>query len=195
MTLDLFSLWKKTQLQDYLKERELPVTGTKAELVALAFAAWTMKVPVKVTDQEKKAQKAAAYHSLLTINGKQLPDPFTLVDGWEGEETGRLKWPCTMMDDISVFLEKHDVVIGQASLHKRLLSDYKEGKAFSYFASNFLFEVLYHPVEDACAYCFLKTKCRPSFAVHDEPHDVWVCIQKETGSVESAFCTCFAGYG
>ncbi len=29
-----------------------------------------------------------------------------------------------MMGHISVFLEKHDVVIGQAILHKRLLSDY-----------------------------------------------------------------------
>lgn len=34
-----------------------------------------------------------------------------------------------------------------AEFTKRLLSDYKEGKAYSYFDSGWLQELLYHPIE------------------------------------------------
>lgn len=43
-------------------------------------------------------------------------------------------------------------------------------------------------------FCFLKAEVMPSMRVHHVPHDTWVCIEKESGKVFSAYCTCFAGY-
>ena len=194
MSLETFGLWGKRQLQDYLRKRGLPVTGTKEELVALAFAAWKMKTPVLPSRKELQQERGRSYQGLLKIDGVALPDPLSdLKQGWEGEAEGMTKWPCTMIKDISTFLAKHELDLEKASLHKRLLCDYKEGKAFSYFASNFLFEIFYHPISATAADCFLRAKCIPSCAVNDEPHDVWVCVRKQTGMILSAYCTCFAG--
>lgn len=194
MSLDTFGLWGKRQLQTYLRNRGLPVSGTKTELVALAFAAWTMKTPVVPTREDLQQERAKTYKSLLTVDGIPLPDPLSdLKGGWEGEGEAMTKWPCTMLRDISAFLARHELDLEKASLQKRLLCDYKEGKAFSYFASSFLFEILYHPISATSANCFLKANCRPSYAVNDEPHDVWVCVRKQTGTILSAYCSCFAG--
>ena len=40
----------------------------------------------------------------------------------------------------------------------------------------------------------MMTKCKPSLNIHDEPHDVWVCIKKDTGMIHSAYCNCFAAW-
>ena len=95
----------------------------------------------------KQHVRAHEYRALCLMADKTtLPDPFTdLTDGWEGEDASRTKWPCTMITDISEYLNEHDTDIAKCSLRKRLLCDYKEGKAFSYYSSKFLFEVLYHP--------------------------------------------------
>eukprot|EP00794_Sanderia_malayensis_P004122 gene4122-4676_t len=52
-------------------------------------------------------------------------------------------------------------------LGKRLLSDYKEGKSES----------------------------TPSQGINNIPHKIWVAIEKKSGTVKSAYCTCFAGLG
>ena len=99
------------------------------------------------------------YQSLLNVNGEQLPDPFTeLKDNWIGEEKGVEKWPPILQMQIAEFI----LTAEQGSdLGKRLLSDYKEGKAFSYFDSQWLKEVFYHPISDTRELCFLKSQSTP----------------------------------
>ncbi|XP_015774066.1 PREDICTED: uncharacterized protein LOC107352250 [Acropora digitifera] len=58
-----------------------------------------------------------------------------------------------------------------SDLGKRLLR-------FSYFDSQWLKEVFYHPISDTHELCFLKS-----------------CVKKINGTVEAAYCTCFAGLG
>jgi hypothetical protein len=82
----------------------------------------------------------------------------------------------------------------QRGLAKRMLSDYKEGKAYSYFASNWLKEVLYHPISDDSPLCFLMARSTPSQNLNNVPHKIWVLVHKKSGKVEGAYCTCFAGY-
>jgi len=69
------------------------------------------------------------------------------------------------------------------------------GKAFSYFASQeaWIKEVLYHNVADDSPVCLLKTTCTPSQRLSHEPHRLWVCLEKKTGAVRRAYCTCMAG--
>jgi hypothetical protein len=163
-----------------------------------SFAAWKLNLPIVPNAKDKQQLRAIEYSNLLIVKSSSvtgtttLPDPMAvLVNGWEGEMVSRVKWPCTMISD---YLRKQEDNMDKIPLRQRLLSDYKEGKAFSYFASKFLMEILYHQISPLSEYCFLKAKCTPSYAVHDDPHDVWVCIHKKTGAIYSAYCTCFAGY-
>ena len=103
-------------------------------------------MPVKLTAEEEIIQRKKKYQSLLNVNGEQLPDPFTeLKDNWISEEKRVEKWPPILQMQIVEFI----LTAEQGSdLGKRLLSDYKEGKAFSYFDSQWLKEVFYHPISD-----------------------------------------------
>ena len=85
------------------------------------------------------------YEELLCLeDGSRLPDPFTMDDEmWIGEKLGMKHWPPTMIQDISVLVQLHDTVVDKASLCKRLLCDYKDQQAFSYFCSGFLFALNY----------------------------------------------------
>ena len=190
-TLDDFRRWKVPELKEFLRIHGLKTTGTKDELTALAFGAEQLSVPVKLTAEEEIIQKKKQYQSLLNVNGEQLPDPFTeLKDNWISEETGVEKWPPILQMQIAEFI----LTAEQGSdLGKRRRSDYKEGKAFSYLDSQWLKEVFYHPISDTHELCLLKSQSTPSQRIGNVPHKIWVCVKKINGTVEAAYCTCFAG--
>ena len=169
-TLDDFRRWKVPELKEFLQNRCLKTTGSKDELTALAFGAEQLSVPLKLTAEEEIIQKKKQYQSLLNVNGEQLPDPFTeLKDNWIGEEKGVEKWPPILQLQIAEFI----LTAEQGSdLGKRLLSDYKEGKAFSYFDSQWLKEVFYHPISDTRELCFLKSQSTPSQRIGNVPHKI-----------------------
>ncbi|KAK3104382.1 hypothetical protein FSP39_000663 [Pinctada imbricata] len=75
------------------------------------------------------------------------------------------------------------------------LNQYKIGKAYQYFKSEWLKEVYYHPVDRASLYCFLRAKCTPSQSLRSDAHTAWICCEKASGDIKSAYCTCTAGYG
>ncbi|XP_066303858.1 uncharacterized protein [Branchiostoma lanceolatum] len=191
-TLDHFKLWHKDRLVAYLRERGLPVTGDVNSLKALAFGATVMRAPLVPTPQEEQQKRCEDYRSLLTIDGKKVPDPLVdLKSGWQTEGEGMQHWPPTMYADMAEYL----VASGEVDLRKRLMGDYKDGKAFSYFDANFIHEVLYHPISDDSDVCFVKSTSARSQRKNDEPHQVWVALQKSTGKVRTAYCSCFAGLG
>ena len=139
-----------------------------------------------------KVVKAREYQNLLESNMGRVPDPFTeLTTGWQKEAEGIVHWPPIMQFDISEFLFQNS---DNRELGKRLVSDYNEEKAYSYFASNFLSEVLFHPISESSELCFLKTSSTPSQKVTAVPHKVWILADKKSGRINSAYCTCFAGY-
>ena len=183
-------------MKQYLKKRNQAVTGKKEMLAARAFACHEMNIPLAPTSIEKELQLEKEYRrSLCTEDEGQLPDPLYDFVNWAGEKDGMKCWPPTLIQDISIYLNKHEIVVEKVSLTKRLLCDYKEQKAYSYFSSKFVFEIEYHPISDKSEYCFLKSKCSPSQRLSDIPHDVWVSVKKQTGEINSAYCTCFAGLG
>jgi hypothetical protein len=76
---------------------------------------------------------------------------------------------------------------------KRVLNEYKEGKAYRLFDAGFLKEVLYHQISKESDYCFLKAKCTHSMKISDTPHTAWIAALKTSGKIFSAYCTCVAG--
>lgn len=187
-TLDEFRLWKVQKLKKIVRSRGLKISLRKDELAALAFAASQMNLPAVPTSDEKDQQKSEEMKDLLKIGDHRVPDPKEL-EGWIDEKNGMRKWPPCMYFDIAEYFRSIDDV----SLARRMLSDYKEGKAYSYVKSGWLMEVFYHSIEEKSPFCFLKASCVPSQRVRNIPWSAWVCVEKETGTIKSAYCTCFAG--
>ena len=105
-------------------------------------------MPVKLTAEEEIVQKQRQCKSLIGINDGELSDPFTELDSgnWIGEEEGMEKWPPIFQIQIAEFILTADQ---GCDLGKRLLSSYREGKAFSYFDSQWLREVFFHTISDS----------------------------------------------
>ena len=153
--------------------------------MALAYGAEQCSAPIKVTAKQEELDKAEQYKSLLYCRGQQLPDPFTIDETyWEGEENGMTKWPPIYQLQIAEFLLSGE---DGTTLGKRLLGDYKEGKAYSYFDAKWLQEVFYHEISPTHDLCFLRSTSTPSQKIGNVPHKIWVCAEKKTGSVVSAY--------
>jgi len=193
LTLDSVETWTVAALKEYVKKRGLPVSGTKKVLAARAYVAWELQLPVLPTPEQVAEEKRLHMERLLKTPEGDQPHPDSLTDGWLDEDQGMSLWPPTMIQDIAVFLDRHSPA-RERSFTERLLSDYKEQKAFSYFASNFIIELMYHPITKESSYCYLKAKVSPSQRVTSNPHVTWILIHKHSGSIESACCNCFAGY-
>ncbi|KAI8502455.1 hypothetical protein Bbelb_200430 [Branchiostoma belcheri] len=49
--------------------------------------------------------------------------------------------------------------------------------------------------EAPCRRLFVKTTCTPSQSIRNIPHTCWVAVDKKSGRILSAYCSCFAGLG
>ncbi|XP_036002672.1 uncharacterized protein LOC118565784 [Fundulus heteroclitus] len=72
---------------------------------------------------------------------------------------------------------------------------YKSLEAYKYVLSGHVQEVLSHQIDPSCPYIALKTKVTPSQRIRDKPHEPWVYLEKSSGTVYCAHCTCMAGLG
>lgn len=187
MSYDLFTYWSVAALQDYCRDRGYPITGTIKELAAMAYTAYRTKAPVQMTAVEKtKLAKKQYYDKLRLPSGETIPDPLVLDSGWEGEASGMYKWPKITHGDIVTYLN------GKSGLDaKDTLNKYKEGKAYSFYSSDFVKEVMINRHSDCLS--FLKTCVTHSTKMNEPPHRTWACISHPGGEVLRAYCTCTAG--
>ena len=135
------------------------------------------------------------YKSKLIVENETIPDPIDLHDGWIGEKLGMKLWPRLLLPDISRFYE---YVCGKLELKDRLEGEYKQGKAYRYFTTEFLGEVMINNLTNTSKFCILKSKCVPSQRVNAKQYDLWCIVKKDTdltigGQIMSAYCTCTAG--
>lgn len=99
-SLEDFSHWKIEALRSFLSQRGLSIGGNKQELVALAFAANTLNMPIILTAVEIEKSKLECYKNLLKVGGVILPDPFLIFDKWEDETQGMSHWPPVFITDV-----------------------------------------------------------------------------------------------
>ncbi|XP_062572904.1 uncharacterized protein LOC134234867 [Saccostrea cucullata] len=157
----------------------------------VGISAHVMKIPPQETSIEKQIVNSKSYKEMLQFGDMNLPDPLQLYENWQDEKFGMKNWPSLFITDLTAFLMRYET----EERAKKHLNQYKVGKAYQYFQSQWLKEVFYHPIDRTSPYCFLRATCTPSKSLRSEPHTVWVCCVKDSGKVKSAFCTCTAGFG
>ena len=120
------------------------------------------------------------YLSKFSFDDCDLADPLILKNGWLGEKDGIKLWPRLYFMDISRYFAS---VLGRENLLQRLECEYKEGKAYRYYANGFIGEVQSNMLDQNSKY-------------------VWVICEKDRqqnqqfipgGRIMSAYCTCTAG--
>ncbi|PIK32924.1 hypothetical protein BSL78_30263 [Apostichopus japonicus] len=163
-SLEEFKLWKVDRLKEFLKKQKLKMNGRKEELVALAYAAVQMNI-AEVNKADARNEKADDYASVLQVEGKTMPDPLSdLPLAWEGEIEMK-KWPPCMYIDIAHYFTSIDNI----ELKQRLMTDYKDGKVFSYLESGWLREIFYNAISAESRLCFLKAECTPLQRINNIP--------------------------
>jgi hypothetical protein len=186
ITYEEVETWSVEALKDFCRKRNFNVTGSKKVLVARVYVLFNSNVPEEPGAKEQEASKKRDYKSLYMYS-IAAPDPLKLSK-WIGEKDGLRSWPPVTYIDIDIFMRKN----GSVGLTTEGLTAYKTGKAFSYFACDWLSEVYYHMINRKHQCCYLKTTCLPSNRINDNPHSLWIKCMK-SGEVLSAYCTCIAG--
>ncbi|XP_052820515.1 uncharacterized protein LOC128246371 [Mya arenaria] len=160
----------------------------------LAFCVWEENLPVNENAELAEKRLLQEYKKKLVLDGDVVPDPFSISSGWKGEKAAVNTWPSIYITDIATYLgcsTTKDVM-------NRLLNEYKVGKAYRYFESEWVKEVYIHDVRESSDKCILKTKVTPSQAINNKCYDVWVIVTKDNvngpgGEIISAYCSCTAG--
>ena len=110
-------------------------------------------------------------------NGTSVPDPLILKDGWVKKSESMTSWPLIYPSDITLFLMS-DRPGKDVDFHRRVLTEYKEGKAYRLFDFGWLKEISYQKITDDSEYCFLKAKCTHSMKISDTLHSAFVRTRK-----------------
>ena len=160
-----------------------------------AFAAYEQHVPVDHELEHKERLNLIEYTRKYTSLG--INDPLTIPSiEWTDESKGIHLWPKTYFMDISRYFSN---VLGRENLWQRLECEYKEGKAYRYYADGFIGELFITKPQGNAKIIVMKTKCVPSQRTSSKQYDVWVAIQNEStnehleGEVLNGYCTCTAG--
>ena len=168
-----------SQLKDYLRRHHQYITGKKKDLILRAKGVGKLEKndlepEQRETDEQRKTQK------LVTPLGEKLPHPSTLKT-WSKD-----------LSDVPEFKvsDIYNYFVLKMGCKKQL-------KAKVYYADRHVYGIMYSGISDGCEHCFVRCKVMPSFPTankKDNPdHEVWLCLSKVTGQVNSAECDCTAG--
>ena len=106
----------------------------------MAFTAYRTKAPEVKSELEKILIAREEYKKkLLLPDGSYLEDPMIIATGWVGEKDGGVReWPLLTYEDIfGYFNQKRGVDIVTST------NVYKEGKAYSFFKSDFVKRIVW----------------------------------------------------
>ena len=175
-------------LKDFLALRGLKLSGKKVDLVARAFGAYELNVPIKCSQQEIYANLKLEYNSRLARHGI-VTDPNLLpTNVWQDNIS---EWP--EVDDGKLF----SYILRVKAVDVDYIGVYKDQKAYSYWMSGFVDAVFVAKCPVNSKFTFLKSSVCPSQRIRDDPHEVWICTEgpKKDCKILTSWCTCTAGTG
>ena len=166
-------------LRDYLTTRGISVSGyKKAEMVARAFSAAEMGLPIILTSEEQSKLLKEEYRKLLAEF--DLTDPRKIDAELKVDDI--TTWPPVTLGNIFQY------ILSIREFNTDYVGKYKDQKAYSYFDSGFVGETLIHSTKK---FHILFCKVRASMSIHDEK-ELWILIQPN-GKILTCWCSCMAG--
>ena len=199
LSLDQLNTWSMETLRDYLEERDMPITGTKDELIAMVYTAHRInkpKVPKKIRAQnlttvtgEHVASNCRKYRQKLYLpNGRVLNDPYEDSEGWETEKTIRTRWPLLKYKDIM-----HHLAEVKGMNTGDFLEDFTFDGAFKYHIGDMWSDFLSKEIGNK-GFVVRSTLLPHKDAPSRPPLHVWTCFSFYFYNFDSRFmrghCTC-----
>lgn len=169
-------------LKDFLTIRGIGTSGyRKPELVARAFSAAEMDVPIIMSSEEQtKLLKVNYDRRLLEL---KLPDPKLISAMQKVDDI--TSWPKI---DLGIIFE---YILNVRDFDTEYIGKYKDQKAYSYFDSGFVGQILtYKHTDTETESHFIYCNVRASMV--SEEKELWVAFN-ETGHIVAAWCSCMAG--
>ncbi|XP_068749050.1 uncharacterized protein [Montipora capricornis] len=142
---DNLSKFTVVELKEFLRQRDLNVSGSKNELCEKVFYAYKLAVPKSLcAKDEENIKRQTSENKLVVENGLiKLPPPDELKQGWQ---SGSANFPDTTDDEVDKYL---------MDAPKAIL----KGKSLE--SSGHVFNVEYHTISPNLKYCFVRGKCVP----------------------------------
>ena len=178
-------LWNVEQLRNFLKCRKIPCSSaSKAALQRQVHFAIQFGFQSRIDD---KTVSDSVQQKLILENGLlRLPAPKT-IDNWE---VNSYNMPPLTDKFVESYFNKVNKSFGVSANECKALALGK-GLVLSGHAD----VLLYHPISQSINYCFIKTYVVRQTNTREPPHAVWAILQKDSGAVHQAYCTCAGGVG
>lgn len=178
-TLEDFLELSNGELQFFLQQRGLPVSGNHGYLAARALIAHEQKTEIIPTAKNISETLRKDYEKLLKQHNIDA-DPLTANDF----EDDIKKWPGTNIGQVfSYFLDSK-------AFATEYIGQYKLRKAYSFFGSGFVDKIFTKKINQNV---LIRSSVTPSQKINEKPHKLWILFASDS-SVMTAFCTCTAGH-
>lgn len=170
------------QLKDYLRRYGQYVTGNKKELIERAKGVSKLNLADKcvIECEDSVLNTKRRKEKLLTPLGEAIPDPKTLAD-WTSDVS---HIPDFTANDV------YNYLVLEKGAKRQLRSE-------RYLEDRHVHRVEYNQISEKCSHSLVRCKVIPSLPSaneKDDPdHNVWICLSKVSGKVNSADCDCTAG--
>lgn len=138
---------------------------------------WPIQLTGKAHADKITQELDAILERIQLVNPIGDPD-YVWIDEDQG---GKGHWPPVSEDNLVAWLGDHDN-----------LQSYRTKKSYGYAYRGWLHPVKYSGISVTNENCLLMSRHERSM-VPGDPYTVWVALNKETGVVQGAYCTCFAG--
>ena len=169
-------------LKDYLALWGIASSGyKKIQLVARAFSAAEMGLPIIMSSEEQAKKLNNEYVERLKEFG--LSDPQKIPIDMRIDDIKA--WPKINLGNIFAY------ILSTRDFDTEYVGKYKDQKAYAYFDSGFVGEVLLHRPDHKKNVEFLYCNVRCSMKINDG-NELWIAVQDE-GKILTTWCTCTAG--
>ena len=169
----------RSQLVDFLHVRGLVTSGRKVELVARAFTAVEMQLPIKLSTEEHQKLLTTEYQKRLVENNISDPKDHNI------RQDDITKCPPVNVGHI------FEYILRLREFDSDYIGKYKDMKAYSYFDSGFVDTILHSFVNTENNLIILFCSVTGSMDIHNSK-ELWICVEG-TGRIRTAWCSCMAG--
>ena len=168
----------KSNLEDFLAVRGISKSGRKIELVAKAFSAVQMNLPIVFSSEEMQKRLNSEYLARLQRYG--IVDPREIPTGQRNDDI--TKWPPITLGRVFEYILKCK------DFETDYIGRYKDERAFSYFDSGFVDQItIYESGDITFMYCNVQSSMTAS-----NINNLWVAAKRD-GVVLTGWCSCMAG--